>query len=105
MRLEMLELLNTLHKDIVALEMRVAELVQAAEATPDEVAADIMLTVARGDRVKILEMQGRLAALKKGYFERLPPRGMTRLAPRFERARQCGRAKLPLPRRRAGRLW
>lgn len=37
---------------------------------PDEAAADIMLTVARGHRVKVLEMQGQFAALKKVYSER-----------------------------------
>jgi hypothetical protein len=70
MRLEMLSFLNTLRSGIIALEVVAEELVRAAEASPDEAAADIMLTVACGHRVKILEMQGQFAALKKFYSER-----------------------------------
>lgn len=65
----MLSYLYTLHSGIIALEVMVDELVRAAEASQDE-AADIMLTVARSHRVKILEMQGQFAALKKVYSER-----------------------------------
>lgn len=67
MRLEMLAYLDTLDKGIIALEVVVNELIQAAEVSPDEAAADIMLTIARGHRVRILEMQGQFAALKQDY--------------------------------------
>lgn len=70
MRLEMLSYLNTLHGGIIALEVVADELVRASGMVSDEAAADIMLTVARGHRVKILEMQGQFAALKEVYSER-----------------------------------
>lgn len=70
MRLEMLELLNMLHKGIITLEVLTNALVQEAGAAPDEAAADIMRTLARSHRVKILEMQAQFAALKQVYSER-----------------------------------
>jgi hypothetical protein len=70
MRLEMLTYLNTLHRGIITLEAVVNELIHAAGVSVDGDAADIMLTLARGHRVKILEMQGQFAALKQLYSER-----------------------------------
>lgn len=70
MRPAMLSLLNTLDSGIIALEVVADELVRAAEVALDEAAADIMLTVTRGHRGKILEMQGQFAALKKVCSER-----------------------------------
>jgi hypothetical protein len=49
--------------------MSVDELVQAAEMPPDAT-TDIVLAIVRDHRVKILEMQGQFAALKKVYSER-----------------------------------
>jgi hypothetical protein len=69
MRLKLLSYLNALHKGIIALEVMVDELIQAAEMPPNET-TDIMLTIVRDHRVKILEMQGQFAALKKVYSER-----------------------------------
>jgi hypothetical protein len=69
MRLEMLSHLNRLQSGMVSLEVMAHELVRAAEVSPAD-AADILLAVARGHRVKILEMQGQFAALKKVYSER-----------------------------------
>lgn len=69
MRVEMLSDLNRIHSGIISLEVMVHELVRAAEVAPAD-AADILLAFARGDRVKILEMQGQFAALKKVYSER-----------------------------------
>lgn len=69
MRLKLLSYLNALHKGIIALEVMVDELVQAAEMSPNET-TDIMLAIVRDHRVKILEMQGQFSALKKVYSER-----------------------------------
>lgn len=70
MRLEMLAYLDTLHKGIVALEVMADELIEAARTSTDPDAADIMVTVARRHRIRVLEMQGQFAALKKVYSER-----------------------------------
>jgi len=66
----MLSYLDTLDRGIIAPEALAGELVRAAELARDEAVAGIMLTVARGHRVRILEMHGQFAALKKVYSER-----------------------------------
>jgi flagellar motility protein MotE (MotC chaperone) len=70
MRLELLAYLDTVHKGIVTLEVLADELIRAVEEAPDEDAADIMRSLARSDRVKILELEGQFAALKQDYSER-----------------------------------
>lgn len=75
MRLELLTRLDALHKDIIASEIMADELAMAAGSPGGELDAGGMLAAARNQRVRILEMQGQFAALKKAYDERYHRQG------------------------------
>lgn len=70
MRIEMLELLNTLASGVVALNALADDLVQAAASMDDPAAVEVMHGVARQHRVRALEMQGQFAVLRAEYAER-----------------------------------
>ena len=66
---DLLPLIEKLMESIAALEPTVDDLLFAAHQVADPSAAEVLRSVARRHRVKILEMQGQFAALAERYVD------------------------------------
>lgn len=70
LREAMLGQISAFHANIATLTTAADELVRSANLLDGRPTAVLMRDLARRQRVKVLEMQGQLAALKQAYTER-----------------------------------
>lgn len=68
----MLKLMDVLSRDIASTGSMADELTRAAVVLTDQPEAEAIRDIAVGKRVKVLELQGRLAALREDYAARFP---------------------------------
>ena len=68
----MLKLIDVLSNDIATTQATADELTRAAAALSDQPEAEAILDIAVRKRVRVLELQGRLAALREEYAARFP---------------------------------
>ncbi|WP_210249225.1 hypothetical protein [Methylobacterium sp. WL2] len=72
MRKTMLKLMGILSHDIIATEAMANELAGAALALSDQPEAIAIRDIAVSKRVRVIELQGKLAALREDYAARFP---------------------------------
>ena len=70
----MLKLMDTLSHDIISTEAMANELTGAASVLPDQPEAKAIRDIAVSKRVRVIELQGKLAALREEYATRFPPK-------------------------------
>lgn len=68
----MLKLMDVLSRDIANTGSMADELTRAAEVLSDQPEVEAIRDIEVGKRVKVLELQGRLAALREEYAARFP---------------------------------
>ena len=68
----MLKLMSVLSNDIATTQAMADELTQAAAVLSDQPEAEAIRDIAVRKRVRVLELQGRLAALREEYAARFP---------------------------------
>ena len=68
----MLRLMDVLSQDIATTEAMADELTRAVVALSDQPEAKAIRDTAARKRVRVLELQGRLAALREDYAARFP---------------------------------